>query len=195
VKPALLAVEQISKQSKNTITEKSVTFSLFMRYKDSVKTYRTFYLENKDKLFAYLLRLTADYNLSVDAMQESFTRLLSRYGAKEQSIALLFKIARNVVMDDARKNKRTQCIKNNPQDDSCDPENMLLIKETYRNVLTAMQQLEKVERDVLSLAVSSGLSYQDIADIVGISPSNVRVKVHRARMKLRKNLTLGDNDR
>lgn len=160
-----------------------------------MKTYKTFYLENKDKLFAYLIRLTGDYQLSIDAMQESFTRILSRYGKKEQSVSLLFTIARNVVMDDARKNKKSRYIENNPQGDGCDPEDMLLIRETYRNVLTAMQKLDKTERDILSLAVSSELSYQDIADIVGISPANVRVKVHRARMKLKKDLQLGDGDR
>ena len=160
-----------------------------------MKTYKTFYLENKDKLFAYLIRLTGDYQLSIDAMQESFTRLLSRYGKKEQSVALLFTIARNVVMDDARKNKQNRHIKNNPPNDGCDPENMLLIREAYRNVLTAMQKLDKTERDILSLAVSSELSYQDIADIVGISPANVRVKVHRARMKLKRDLQLGDGDK
>jgi len=165
-----------------------------MRYKHSVKSYKTFYLENKDKLFGYLLRLTGNYQLSIDAMQESFTRLLSRYGSKEQSISLLFKIARNIIMDDARKNKQNQDTINSLQNNACDPENILLIKESYRRVLIAMKQLDKIERDILSLAVSSKLSYKEIADIVGISPANVRVKIHRARIKLRKNLALGDDD-
>ena len=166
-----------------------------MRYKHSVKTYKTFYLENKDKLFGYLMRLTGNYQLSIDVMQESFTRLLSRYGPKEQSASLLFKIARNLVTDDARKNKKQQHTKNNPQGSNYDPENMLLIKENYRNVLIAMKQLDKMERDILSLTVSSELSYKEIADILGISPANVRIKVHRARIKLRKTLAMGDDDR
>jgi len=160
-----------------------------------VKTYKTFYLENKDKLFAYLIRLTGDYQLSIDAMQESFTRLLSCYGPHEQSVALLFKIARNAAIDDTRKSQRLRCTEDSQQCDGCNPENMVLVRETYRKVLAAMQQLEKMERDILSLVVSSELSYQDIADIVGISSANVRVKVHRARMKLKKNLQLGDEDR
>ncbi len=166
-----------------------------MRYKNSVKTYKMFYLKNKDKLFAYLMRLTGDYQLSSDTMQESFTRLLSRYGPNEQSVALLFKIARNVVMDEARKSQRNRRTEDNQQDDGHDPENMILVREAYRKVLAAMQQLEKMERDILSLAVSSELSYQDIADIVGISTANVRVKVHRARMKLKKNLQMGDDEK
>jgi len=158
-----------------------------------VKSYRTFYLENKDKLFGYLIRLTGNYQFAVDAMQESFTRLLSRYGSKEQSTSLLFKIARNIVTDDARKNKQHQDATGSHQDDARNPENMLLIRESYRNVLIAMKQLDEMERDILSMAVSSELSYREIADIVGISPANVRVKIHRARIKLKTYLARGDD--
>jgi DNA-directed RNA polymerase specialized sigma24 family protein len=36
------------------------------------------------------------------------------------------------------------------------------------------------------MVVSRDLSYQEIAAINGMSVSNVKVKVHRARLKLRK---------
>jgi len=166
-----------------------------MRYICNVETYKTFYLQNKDKLFAYLIRLTGDYQLSSDTMQESFTRLLSHYGPNHQSVALLFKIARNAVMDHVRKPHRNCSREDSGQDGGHDPEKMVLIRETYQKVLTAMQQLKKTERDILSLVVSSELSYRDIADIVGISEANVRVKIHRARMSLRKILQSGDDDR
>jgi RNA polymerase sigma-70 factor (ECF subfamily) len=166
-----------------------------MRYKSSVKTFRTFYMKNKDKLFAYLMRRTGDYQLSSDTMQESFTRLLSRYGPHEQSVALLFKIARNIVTDEARKSQRNRHTEDNQKDENHDSEKMILVRETYKRVLAAMQKLEKTERDILSLVVSSELSYKDIADITGISEGNVRVKIHRARMNLKKNLQIGDNDR
>ena len=45
-------------------------------------------------LFAYLMRITGDYYLSGDIMQESFTRYLDRYGKQKQSAPVLFKIAR-----------------------------------------------------------------------------------------------------
>ena len=122
-------------------------------------------------------------------------RLLSHYGPREQSVSLLFKIARNVAMDDARRSQRNLYGEYNPKDDCCDPEKMVLIREDYKKVLAAMKQLDKMERDILSLVISSELSYQDISEIVGISIANVRVRVHRARMKLKKNLRLGDNDR
>jgi RNA polymerase sigma-70 factor (ECF subfamily) len=44
----------------------------------------------------------------------------------------------------------------------------------------------------LALAVSGVLSYRKIASIAGISEANVKVKVHRARLKLKKILNAGD---
>jgi RNA polymerase sigma-70 factor (ECF subfamily) len=67
-----------------------------------------------------------------------------------------------------------------------------MIKQEYRQVIAAMQTLEKNERDILALAISDGLSYRDIAAIVDISVENVKVKVHRTRLKLKKILQRGD---
>ena len=59
-----------------------------------------------------------------------------------------------------------------------------MVREQYRQVLSAMQTLDADERDILALAVSSELSYREISTIAGISEANVKVKVHRARAKL-----------
>ncbi|MCK4984749.1 MAG: sigma-70 family RNA polymerase sigma factor, partial [Desulfobacterales bacterium] len=61
-------------------------------------------------------------------------------------------------------------------------------------VIAAMQRLKDNERDILALAISDGLSYRDIASIVGISVENVKVKVHRTRLKLKKILNRGETN-
>ena len=53
-------------------------------------------------------------------------------------------------------------------------------------------ELAPEERDALSLAVSSDLSYREIAQITGTSEGNVKVRVHRARIKLRKMMNTGE---
>jgi len=78
------------------------------------------------------------------------------------------------------------------RDRSVDQEHLLMAREEYRQLLSAMQQLGKEERDVLALAVTGELSYREIASVSGISESNVKVKVHRARLKLREILQEGD---
>ena len=138
------------------------------------------------------MRSTGDYYLASDIMQESFTRCLERYGKDSQSAALLYTIGRNLIYDNARKQKRNtqlQSGRNNPVDDH---EHYLMVREQYRQVLSAMQSLEADERDILALTVSSQLSYREISSITGISEANVKVKVHRARTKLRQIIQAGE---
>jgi RNA polymerase sigma-70 factor (ECF subfamily) len=156
-----------------------------------VDTFSKFYRANKGKLFGYLMRMTGDYQLSRDIMQESFTRLLGRYGPKSPDVSLLYTIARNAVFDNARKRVPTAKYLEGTVRDSIDPEQETLIREEYRAVLSAMQQLGKNEREVLSLAVSSDMTYREIGAITKMSESNVKVKIHRARTKLRKILKKG----
>ena len=136
--------------------------------------------------------MTGDYYLSSDIMQESFTRYLEHYGNKGESISLLYTIARNTLADHGRKQGRTTQFDGDQEDNSCDQEHALMVREEYRRVLGAIQRLEKNERDILALAVSGVLSYREIASIAGISEANVKVKVHRTRLKLKKILNTGD---
>ena len=150
-----------------------------------MKLFNQFYIENKNSLFAYLMRMTGDYYLASDMLQESFTRLLARYPSSAWCKALLFRVARNAIIDEKRKlrdGKRRALTENHGAQDH---EHDLMIRESYREVLKALQDLEPMEQDILNLKISSNLTYRDIAGIIGISEANVKVKIHRARIKLK----------
>ena len=139
------------------------------------------------------MRLTGNYQLASDIMQESFARYLEHYGSQTQNVSLLFTIARNLVWDNTRKKTNNKEMENDIEDVTFNPEEQLLVRESYRNVLSAMQKLKKDQRDLLALTVSSDLSYREIANILGISEANVKVKVHRARILLKELLQTGDD--
>jgi len=169
-----------------------VTFLITLRYINSVRKFKAFYNKYKDMFFAYLMRSTGDYYLASDIMQESFTRYLERYGKDSQSAALLYTIGRNLIYDNARKQKRNAQLQSDDKSPVVDHEHYLMVREEYRQVLAAMQTLEADERDILALAVSSQMSYREISAITGISEANVKVKVHRARTKLRQIIQAGE---
>jgi len=157
-----------------------------------VGNFRSFYQKHRDRLFAYLMRSTGDYYLAGDILQESFTRYLEKYGEKWQNPALLFTIARNAVVDGHRKQGRESPLFDEPEFAQPNPETQMMVREDYRRVLAAIQELAPEEKDVLSLVVSSDLSYREIARITGTSEGNVKVRVHRARVKLRKMMKPGE---
>ena len=154
--------------------------------------FRAFYKKHRDRLFAYLMRSTGDYYLAGDILQESFTRYLEKYGEKWQNPALLFTIARNAVVDGNRKQGRETPLFDESEPSPANPEAQMMVREDYRRVLAAMQELAPEEKDVLSLVVSSDLSYREIAHITGTSEGNVKVRVHRARVKLRELMKPGE---
>ena len=150
-----------------------------------MKDFKGFYNEHRDKLFSYLMRLTGDYYLSNDILQESFTRYLEHYGRHTRNVSLLYTIARNALTDHFRRSKSDYYQVEDPEDIKTNQEHTLMIRQEYRQVLAGIQKLDSDERDILALTLSGELSYREIASIVGISQGNVKVKVHRARMKLR----------
>ena len=157
-----------------------------------MEKYGSFYKDYQKTLFNYLMRMTGDYYLAGDIMQESFARLLERYDGQTPHATLLFTIARNALFDHSRKRKPSVYLGEDPIDRSASQEHVLMVKQKYRQVIAALQQLKENERDILALAISDGLAYRDIASIVGISVENVKVRVHRARLKIKNILQRGN---
>ncbi len=148
--------------------------------------FRQFYTDYRERLFGYLLRKTGNTHMAADLVQESFTRYLERYRNHEQSPALLFTIGRNLFYDHVRNNSRLMHHEDVVQDMVTDQEETYIAREQSGIILAALEKLGEEERDILALVVSSVLSYQEIADIRKCSVANIKVKVHRARLKLKK---------
>ena len=136
-------------------------------------------------MFAYLLRLTGNYHLSSDLTQESFTRYLSRYGRSGNNGALLYTIARNAALDAMRKRREETLRADDEVSPEGDPERQLIQKQAYNRMIAAIQQLNPIDRELISLLATETFSYREIAKLLDISETNVKVKVHRARLRLK----------
>ncbi len=153
---------------------------------DNAEPYTVFYRKNKNRLFSYLFRLTGERQLAWDLMQESFTRYLARYGSTCPNGSLLYAIARNAALDMFRQRGRTQEVESEPASAWETPEHHLIQKQSCDRVLEAMERLEAHDRKLLAMVVANELSYRDIGLLLDISEGNVKVRVHRARMALKK---------
>ncbi len=153
--------------------------------KRSMDIFRKFYTDNGERLFGYLLRKSGNAPLAADLVQESFTRYLERYRHRELSLALLFTIGRNLFFDHVRKQRYEVELEDVPDGRAGDQEHAYIVREESMRMLAALQELDEEDRDILALVVSSGLTYAAIAEIRGCSEGNIKVRVHRARQKLR----------
>lgn len=151
-----------------------------------------FYKNHHKKLFSYLMRISGDYHLSMDIMQESFTRYFERYAKETRNVSLLYTIARNHFLDHKRREGREASLEGDFEDTQASQMDLMQIKQEYGQVLSAMAKLEGGEREILALVLSGDFNYRDIASITGTNEDNIKVKVHRARVKLRGILETGD---
>lgn len=146
--------------------------------------FKQLYIENKDFIFGYLLKMTGDYDLSCDVMQESFLKYFEKYGNRQVNRAFLVTMARNLMIDKLRRKKRVFFL-DEKLESGLNQEDVLIIREEFEQVLNAMRRLEDDEREILVLVGTGELSYKEIAEIISTTEGNIKIKVHRARKKLK----------
>lgn len=139
-----------------------------------------------------MLRMTGDYHLACDLVQESFVRYLQRYSSnRTASRSLLYTIGRNAAMDVFRK-PRTNLYDSEAHGDlKNNPEQRLEDRQAYTRMMDAICKLPALDRELIALVAGGDLSYRQIGKVLKISEANVKVKVHRARLKLKETLAFG----
>lgn len=140
--------------------------------------------EYSDALYAFMLKSTKDEELSKDLVQESFMRLWEHRHEveKAKSKSYLFTIGYHAMIDHIRKNKRME---------SFDSKH---ISKTAKNAFSdlkevldnAVELLPADQKSVLLLRDYEGYSYKEIGDITGLTESQVKVYIFRARVFLKK---------
>jgi RNA polymerase sigma-70 factor, ECF subfamily len=66
-----------------------------------------------------------------------------------------------------------------------DPEERLLSRETLATIRSAIEALPPAQREVITLRDVDGWSSEEVCNALGISETNQRVLLHRARSKVR----------
>jgi RNA polymerase sigma factor (sigma-70 family) len=158
-----------------------------------IKKYRQFYETYKTKLFRYLMFRCGDYEVSTDIMQESFTRHYQySKNSPEFSPAYLFTIARNALVDYQRHENNYTLIQDYSPQPSQDLEADFIVREECQIVAAGFKKLSREDREILELVIT-GLPYKQIGEILELSVSNIKVRVHRARVRLRDIIKNGEN--
>ena len=153
---------------------------------------RAVYRERGADLFAFAYRLTGSAGTAEDVVHESILRVLDgrcRVDAGRGDLTLLlFGIVRNV----AREQRRT--IGREAAQDTQDRPGVPELPEHVLTVQNALQALPDTDREVIILSAYHGHSPREIAAILGRTSLVIRVRLHRARARLRR-LLLGRRPR
>ena len=143
-----------------------------------------------------LLRLAASYTRNQgdrdDLFQEislAIWRALPRFRGDSSERTFIFRIAHNRGMSHIAKQKYYASADEPDEivDPKPDPETSLKSEQRYERLLQAIRSLPLQYRTVVTLMLE-GMSYAEIADVAGLSESNVGVRLNRARDMLRNSL-------
>ena len=134
----------------------------------------------------FALFLCGDGMLADDITSETFVRAwTSRGKIREATVkAYLFTIARNLYRDHLRRNRRFEEIQESLPDASPTPHARAQSKAELDAVMAALQHLAEVDRAALLMRVQEDMPYEEIAQALDLPIATVKVKVHRARLKL-----------
>ena len=139
-------------------------------------------------IYRFALHLSGDQALAADICQETFVRAWVSPGAiREGTIkAYLLAIARNLYRDETRRKARQVALDDRCLDPKPGPDATAEGRIELHAVLTALQALAEMDRAALLMSAQEGMSHAAIAAALGLSVPAVKVRIHRARLKLKR---------
>ena len=144
---------------------------------------------HRERVIGVVYRMCGDIHLAEDAAQEAFIRAwmhLPKYRPEAPFRSWLYRIAINAALDVLRRERKTVDIDEIPLMTSKDgPEATMVQAEREEQIRQAVMALPDASRSVLVLREYEGLSYREIADVLGIPIGTVMSRLNYARNRLR----------
>jgi RNA polymerase sigma-70 factor (ECF subfamily) len=174
-----------------------------MQAKTEVGDFAAIYERYFGPIYSYTFYMLQDPQTADDITAQIFEEALKsvgRYQPKRASLATwLFAIARNTVNKHFRKQKIRQwisldAIASSAADPNPSVEAIVIKNEKLARLMGLVAGLKERQREVLGLKFGAGLGNQQIAEVTGLSASNVGVILYRSLNTLRELWQEVEND-
>ena len=165
--------------------------------------FRKVYDANYTLLMQVVMHIVYNQEIAEDLVQEAFERFYVKnisFPTMDEAKYWLLRVSKNLALNHIRRNKReiqlVEKVKKLPGEtvNFFDSSKAVIEEEERRNLGEAVNSLPENLRSVIQLKEYSGLDYKAIGKVLGISETNVKVRVHRARKKLEEILAAEDRD-
>lgn len=145
---------------------------------------------HQNALYRYGRGLGVDHDTALDLVQDSFVKAYARLDqcrTSERFLAWLFRIFRNTMLDWAKNARRTE-VSLLDVDEPADARDFAEHHALREAIGDALAALPPILREAFLLRHQLGHSYEELAEIAGISLSAAKMRVARARDALREAL-------
>lgn len=144
-----------------------------------------------DRLYRFIIKNIRLEEEARDIVQNSFEILWRKHQSIsfEKARSYLFTTAYHNLIDQVRKQKRIEQLEQLPEKAEMEETNV----DLKRVLEEGMSRLKEIQRTLLMLKDYEGYSYKEIGEITGLSTDQVRVYLHRARLKMKAYLVKMEN--
>lgn len=165
-------------------------WKIVLEAKKDPRRFKPIYERYYYDIFRFVLARIKDKETAADIVSSAFTKAISKldtFNNKGFSIkSWLYAIARNEVLLHYRAEKKAQVV-------SLDDASIKLMEEETETGLLehiptlkkALDELESEEVEIISMKYFEGRSHKEISEILDITETNAKVKMHRIIKKLR----------
>lgn len=153
--------------------------------------FTTIYREHYPQILAYLRRRVAAA-VAEEYCADVFGRAWAKFSSlhnPQHPLPWLYGIAGNVVKEYYRgKSSRQDHVEEEAELDQIAADDFSQVADLSLDINRALNTLPFADRDIITLHAWEQLSIPDIAASLGITENNARVKLHRARTRLKEAL-------
>jgi RNA polymerase sigma factor (sigma-70 family) len=147
-------------------------------------------LVNRYKSYVYTIcyKILQNRPEAEEAAQDAFIKAyhaVKNFNRQSKFSTWLYSIAFNTAISYKRKHKyNMQSIENTIIEYQQDAEGMLEKSDKKKYLLKAMEKLNNADRAALTLFYLDELSLEEIAQITGTPANTIKVRIHRARLRM-----------
>ncbi|MDH3732740.1 MAG: RNA polymerase sigma factor [Gemmatimonadota bacterium] len=159
------------------------------------RAWRELYERHVDLVFRLAIRVVNDRDVAMDVVQEAFvkaSRSISGFRGDSSFKSWIASIALNEARSWHRKRSRERQVSLDsvPEPEAMErgAEEVMSDVELAGRAMDFIRTLPAQQRDAVMLRTTEGLSYREIAAIVGSSEGSVRVSYHHGMTKLREHM-------
>jgi RNA polymerase sigma-70 factor (ECF subfamily) len=148
--------------------------------------FETLYREHRPMVYQMCMGfMKGDHDMANDLSQEIFINIWnSLAGFKNESShkTWIYRITVNTCLQQIRKEKNKKKISIDDGFDVAEPVNNT--EENHIQLYKAVGQLPEVERLIMMMVLEE-VEYEEISKVIGINETNLRVKIHRIKKRLK----------
>lgn len=155
--------------------------------KTSDQAFEVLYNYYFPKIYGYVFKRIGNRQLAEDIISDIFLKVftnLNKYQHQGYTFgAWIYKIATNKLIDHYRKasrHKEVELIEAQDFSNNTDLERSFDVNKDLALVKTVLAKMPKRQQEVLHLRIFADMEYEEVGEILKITPNNARVLVHRS---------------